>query len=455
MKEQPKHAQSRRSRRRKRTARYIYRYATVGILAFAAVIVAIAARNSTPEAPRSTVTTPTAVSINKVQGAPSPNRDQASPVTPAPTPTPPPVPEKTSEPTPFVKRSAVIHSLGDFVMHDALNRSAYSEADKSFDYTPMFEMVRHILEGSDYTVANVEGSLGGRGKEGYLTYPRFNTPPELVGNLVECGVDMLTLSNNHALDMYFDGFKKTIETCESYGMAFVGGARTQAEHDTPVIKDINGIQVGFLNYTSHTNGMEQYVSDDARRIAIYYIKYADFNSDVRALREAGAEFVIAYLHWGNEYERKENSTQRSTARKLAAAGADVIVGSHPHVTQPIAWVEAKNGKGETKRTLCAYSLGNFISNQPERHRDTGIIFKFTIQETAPGEFEVTDPAYIPTYYWRRGSEKTGIVARIVSVGEWLEAPPEGMNETSYKRLKQIWSETKKLIGDKAALVSAN
>ena len=204
-----------------------------------------------------------------------------------------------------------------------------------------------------------------------------------------------------------------------------------------------------------TDGMEQYVSDDAKRIAIYYIKYADFNSDVRALREAGAEFVIAYLHWGNEYERKENSTQRSTARKLAAAGADVIVGSHPHVTQPIAWVEAKNGNGETKRTLCAYSLGNFISNQPEQHRDTGIIFRFTIQETAPGEFEVTDPAYIPTYYWRRGSEKTGIVARIVSVGEWLEAPPEGMNETSYKRLKQIWSETKKLVGDKAALVSAN
>jgi poly-gamma-glutamate synthesis protein (capsule biosynthesis protein) len=274
--------------------------------------------------------------------------------------------------------------------------------------------------------------------------------------LIECGVDMLTLANNHALDEYFDGLKATIDNCEKKGLDFVGGARTQEEHDAPVIKEIAEISVGFLNYTYGTNSMERFCNKNATKYGVNYSKGADFKRDAKALRDAGAEVIVAYMHWGEEFNRKANTFQKTTAKKLAEAGVDVIVGGHPHVVQsPIEWVKAKREDGTTKQTLCVYSIGNFLSDQPKRYRDAGIVFDFTIQEIREGKFEIQSPKYIPTFYWRRGNEKKGYTIRVVACGEWLEERPEGMNDESYTRLKQIWGETSSLLGENIAEISIN
>lgn len=338
-------------------------------------------------------------------------------------------------------RSATIRSIGDFVIHEPIYKSA-KQADGSYDFSSMLSYIKESMADADYTVANVDGPMGGAGKRGYRGYPQFNTPPHLMKNLKDIGVDMLTLANNHALDTYFDGLKAEIEACISIGMDYVGAARTQEEDDTPVIKEINGIKVGFLNYTQSTNTMEKHSDKEASIYGLDICKYADFEADAQAARDAGAEVLVAYMHWGEEYERNPGSDQRSYGSKLVAAGVDVIIGGHPHVVQPAYWLEGtRTSDGGTQRTLCLASLGNFLSDQRLQYRDGGIIFEFTIQEIAAGQFEITNPQYIPTYVWRTGDEDSGYEYSVVPCGPYLEDAPAGMNSADHARLVEIWYET--------------
>lgn len=338
-------------------------------------------------------------------------------------------------------RSATIRNVGDFVIHEPIFKSAKQE-DGSYDFIPMLTYIKESMGNADYTVANVDGPMGGAGKRGYKGYPQFNTPPHLMLALLDAGVDMLTLSNNHALDTYFDGLKAEIENCIQCGMAYVGGARTQEEHDTPVIKEVNGIKIGFLNYTESANTMEKYSDADASVYGINFARKADFDADVQAARSAGAEVVVAYMHWGTEYERTADSNQQTYAKKLVAAGVDVIIGSHPHVVQPAYWLSGtRNSDGGTQRTLCLCSLGNFLSDQRAQYRDGGIIFEFTIQETSAGVFDIVSPKYIPTYVWRTGDDDSGYTYRVVPCGVYLDSAPDGMSDSDHARLVEVWQET--------------
>lgn len=337
-------------------------------------------------------------------------------------------------------RSVTIRSIGDFVIHEPIYKSAKTE--DGYDFSPMLTYIKASMGDADYTVANVDGPMGGAGKRGYKGYPQFNTPPHLMLALQDAGVDMLTLANNHALDTYFDGLKATIEACISIDMDYVGAARTQEEDDTPVIIDINGIKVGFLNYTQSTNTMEKYSDEDAKVYGLDIARYADFEADAQAARDAGAEVLVAYMHWGEEYVRTPGSDQQSYGKKLVAAGVDVIIGGHPHVVQPAYWLEGTRiADGGTQRTLCLSSLGNFLSDQRAQYRDGGIMFDFTIQEIAQGEFEITNPQYIPTYVWRTGNDDSGYTYRVVPCGPYLESAPEGMDNESHARLVEVWYET--------------
>ena len=436
--------------------------ATVAALCVLAMLFASGALRGNPEdtpaaqpiATQHAASTPDSTPAASPESSGTP--DEASTDAPIATPAATPTPSPTPAPTPHVPRSATIRSLGDFVIHDAIIRSAKKEGGGEYDFSPMFEMVKHVMGGASYTVANVEGAMGGAGKRGYVGFPRFNTPPELMAALLENGVDMLTLANNHALDEYYDGLKATMDNCDAYGLAFVGAARTREERNTPVIVDIEGISVGFLNYTDHTNGREKGCSPDAVAFGVAYIRGADFKKDVDALKGAGADVIVTYLHWGNEYVRKAEARQTRVARQLAEAGVDVIVGTHPHVVQsPVEWISVTREDGSTGRTLCVYSLGNFISNQPQRFRDAGIVFEFTIEEIEEGKFEINSPKYIPTFYWTRGREKSGYTIRIVPCGEWLDERPEGMDKTTHDRVKQVWKETIGLLGEEVAVASAN
>lgn len=389
------------------------------------------------------------------------------PVTPTPavtaSPTPTPVPTPTPEPTP---RSASIRFIGEISVNENVLSSAL-QPDGSYAFDDMFGMVSGAVGGADYTIANVEGSMGGIGS-GYSGKTDYNTPETLIGALKFAGVDMLALANDHALDMGFDGLLGTITSCMDYDMDYVGGAATREEHATPKIVDINGINVCFLNYTTTLNSREKATSSEAVEYGVNLAQSCDSRTDAATAREAGADVIIAIISWGEDGKTSISDTQKKVAQILLDSGVDAIIGYGPRSTQAVLWLEipAETGDGSedaaageeaaapvAQRTLCAISLGTFLSDSSEKGLDCGTILELTISEQEDGSFVIENPVSIPTYVWKY-TEDGKDCYRVLACGEWLEEQPVGMSDADYARMKEIWDALPETVTE-ASSVSAN
>ncbi|MEG1515067.1 MAG: CapA family protein [Clostridia bacterium] len=340
----------------------------------------------------------------------------------------------------FGSRSAVIRSIGDIVAHKPILKSVYDAGSKDYDFAPVFENIASSMGDADYTVLNVDGPLGGKKFAAYRGYPQFNTPPHLLNALSANGVDMLTLANNHALDTYFDGLIGTIDNVEKVGLAHLGAYRTQEEHDAPTVVNIGGIGVGFLNYTVSTNGMAKKSDAAATQYGLRMVSNSDAPADISAARSAGAEIVVVYMHWGEEYQREVSPDLKKMAGKLVAAGADVVIGGHQHVVLPCEWVNATGSDGQARTGLVLYGMGNFLSDQRERYKDSGIIFEFTLQDNpSSGKVEVLNPRYVPTYV-DRVEEGKAYQYRVYPCGAALDNRPADLSNAAFQRMQQVVQE---------------
>ncbi len=345
----------------------------------------------------------------------------------------------TPEPR-FSPRTATIRAVGDLMMHKKQLDIA-RQPDGTYSFDEQYAFVVGSLSSADYTIGNLETTVGPVGKEGFSGYPRFNAPEAMLEAVKDSGIDFLTLANNHMLDRYFDGMVQTVSLVEKHGFDFGGANRSQAEMDAPNVVEVNGIKLGMLCYAQHTNGMERHSSVRAKEYGINYLGKADFAADVKKLRDAGAEVVIAIPHWGAEYERQPGTYALTMARRMAEAGVDVILGSHPHVVQPVRFLEVKLPSGEAHRTLVAYSLGNFISNMSRPFTDMGIILEFTLVEKGTGGFSIEDVGYVPVYCWRSGKSIQSLPAP-----KYLDSPPAGMSSTRVSQMRSGCQALQKLIG---------
>ena len=339
------------------------------------------------------------------------------------------------------QNKAVFRCLGDFVLHMPVIDAARTP-DGGVDFHEMLAPVADLIGDADYTVANVDGVMGA--SDVYSGYPRFSSPVELLDALQDCGVDMLTMSNNHALDCDYEGLLAQMDACDARGMDHIGASRSQQEHDTPQIREINGIRVGFLNYTSHANGREAACVPEAALFGLNFAFKSNFDADAQALRDAGAEAIVAFMHWGEEYNRMADEEEAVLASRLTRAGVDVIVGGHPHVIQRIYWLA-----GEEKNTLCCYSLGNFLSNQQGEYQNCGIIFEFTLEREADGTVIAHSPGYIPVFVWREEAGQ-GYAYQMLATERALNDPPEGMSKAAYSRMKLSWVDTVEHLSTKSA-----
>ena len=198
----------------------------------------------------------------------------------------------------------------------------------------------------------------------------------------------------------------------------------------------------WLSYTETTNGMESFCDPAAKEYGVPYLYTADYEGDIQRLRDAGAEVVIVFPHWGEEYLREPNHIEKQYAKKIAGAGADIIIGMHPHVIQKIDWLTVEEEDGSTREVLVAYSLGNFVTTQNHHgYTDTGMILEFTVREEEDGSFAVENLGYVPTYCWISDNN-----VRIVPSAKYLNSPPSGMDSASYARMKETYQETVSLLG---------
>ena len=269
------------------------------------------------------------------------------------------------------KNSLRIVFAGDVMGHDSQINAAYIDSSDSYDYRSCFSYLKPYLQQADIAVANLEVTLAG---PPYKGYPRFSSPDALLDGLMKAGFNVLVNANNHALDRGSEGLERTQEVTGRKGMILTGSfiSSGHREQTYPLILEKNDIMLAMLNYTYGTNGLQA----DTPNI-VNYIDTLMIQRDIEKVKLVEPDFVIASVHWGKEYQRQEDALQRELAGFLFRQGVDVIIGSHPHVIQPVKYIQTDT----CFHQLVVYSLGNFISNQRDRYRDGGIIFGLELEKT--------------------------------------------------------------------------
>lgn len=265
--------------------------------------------------------------------------------------------------------------VGDVMMHEGQIKSGLLPDRTEYRYETFFHAARPYLQDADLTIGNLEVTLIERN---YTGYPCFGSPERLARALKWAGFDVLVTANNHCLDKFAFGVRNTLDVLDSRGLMHAGTARSPEEHDRLFLLERNGIRIALLAYTEMTNGVE--LSMDREQVAYFvnYMRPDTIKADIARARAEGAQAVIVFLHWGDEYQRKPASRMIGLADELAASDADLVIGCHPHVLQPAVWKSVTNPDGTIRRVLVAYSLGNFISAQRARYKDAGAILEVSL-----------------------------------------------------------------------------
>ena len=272
---------------------------------------------------------------------------------------------------------AVLLFAGDAMQHQAqLDRAKELGHNNYYDYSDCFSLISPAIKEADYSICNLEVPLGG-GND-YTGYPCFSAPDSYAEALKEAGFDLLLTANNHCLDRRGKAAIRTITVLDSLKLDHTGTFKNINERDSlvPLIKDINGFKIAFLNYTYGTNGIP---ADHGIEVSL--IDKTKIKKEIDLCKEKGAEIIVVTMHWGVEYVLIENNVQRDLADFLIDCGVDMIIGAHPHVVQPMKIV--KNKKGD-KNVLVVYSLGNLISNMKTADTRGGAIVWTTLTRDSLG-----------------------------------------------------------------------
>jgi poly-gamma-glutamate capsule biosynthesis protein CapA/YwtB (metallophosphatase superfamily) len=279
---------------------------------------------------------------------------------------------------------------GDIMGHNEQITGARDTSNGTYNYEPTFRFVKPVIEKADIAIANLEVTLAGPPFSGY---PQFSSPDALAVAAKEAGFDVLIQANNHALDRGALGFKRTLRVLDSLQIPHTGTFidSTDRRLHYPLILEKNNIRIALLNYTYGTNGLEIPPPYIINRIDSDII-----NKDLTKARQASPDFVIVTIHWGLEYERLANTQQKKLASFILSHGANVIIGSHPHVIQP---VELIYNADSSVNQLVVYSLGNYVSNQRAQYKDGGIMFNLNLIKTASGT-QIDKYSYIPSWVYR-------------------------------------------------------
>lgn len=365
-------------------------------------------------------------------------------------PGPAPHPSETMTPDPPKPQTfrATLLAVGDIMVHMPQLPAYYDAARKRYDFAPWFADVAPLLKGGDWVVGNLETTFAGAELK-YTGYPHFNSPPELAEALHGAGFNLVSTANNHSLDRGFAGIERTLDRVREAGIIPFGTAASAEEAERLVIVERNGIRMGFLSYTYGTNGIP--LPDD-KPYAVSLINPARMTADIARLRENQVDAIAVSLHFGTEYQRTPNESQISLVRQAIGAGADIVLGSHPHVVQPYDIVEVpadESYRNEPRRGVVIYSLGNFISNQQGDWKDVGLIFGVELEKTVfPDGTSVTVWNHVelkPTWV-HIGARNKKNVYTIVPLRETLAARDDKRwSAADFHKMEQLLNGVDKLL----------
>lgn len=294
------------------------------------------------------------------------------------------------------KSQVTILAMGDMIFHQPIVKNYRS--NETYNFTPIFSNISAEINEADIAVANFEGSVNSNRK--LSGFPLFNFPKESIYSLKNAGFDLMSTANNHALDTGLDGVVETLAHINDSGMKSFGTLSEDGEKG--IVVEENGIKIGFISFTDTLNGMDSLMRDKEYSVNTFS---QDFEKDLKILKEK-SDIVIVYPHWGNEYQYHPSDRQLFLKEKLQESGANIILGSHPHVLQRYQIEERDNNKFFT-----IFSMGNALSNQRVEYLkksgvDTGALVKLVIEkDNIKGETKIKSYGVYPTYvnrFWANG-----------------------------------------------------
>lgn len=324
---------------------------------------------------------------------------------------------------------------GDIMGHDAQIEGAFDSATQLYNYEPTFRYISDYISDADIAIGNLEVTLAGTPYKGY---PQFSSPDALAKEIKKAGFDILVTANNHALDRGEAGFVRTLNMLDSLSFCRAGTYYDSLEQASihPLIFEKNSIRIALLNYTYGTNGLIIKPPYRINRIDTSVIAY-----EINKARLANPDFTIVFIHWGNEYEREENTYQQKLAEFMLSKGVDAIIGSHPHVVQPVRYISLPDDTLNVYPVV--YSLGNFISNQRAQYKDGGIIAELHISKV--GQYAKLDSLnYLPYWVWRQDHSNGESTFYIVPVAKYESNPADyEMLPGDIYRLNRFATDTRK------------
>lgn len=286
--------------------------------------------------------------------------------------------------------------VGDIMQHESQMKAAIDSKTNTYNYSGLFEKVAPTLRAADLAIGNLEFTFGGKP---YTGYPAFSAPDELLGAIKDAGFDVLVTANNHSADRGRSGIERTIRLLDSASVVHTGTFSDTVDYlnDYPLMVDKNGFRLAILNYTYGTNGIVVRAPN-----VVNMIDTARIRVDIGKARLMQPDLIIVIFHWGEEYEQQPSASQQQIASFTLAQGAQLIIGSHPHVLQPMSWDREKN-------QAVVYSLGNFVSGQRVRYRNGGAMVHVQLQRSRmgkePGRTWISDVSYSLVWVNRAGPKR--------------------------------------------------
>lgn len=326
-------------------------------------------------------------------------------------------------------RTLSMVAVGDALIHgavylDANTHEIGSDGYYQYDFTNMFTDIKDLIAPYDLKFYNQETVIGGKSL-GLSHYPRFNSPDEIGLDLIKTGFNVVNLASNHTLDKGEIGAMYSATFWENQSDIYAVGSYTSWDNRNRVrVEEKNGIKYSILSYTYGTNGLPV---PAGKEYLVNVYRDEQVKIDIEKVRDQ-VDLLIVSMHWGTEYQHEPNDTQREQAKYLASLGVDVIIGHHPHVIQPIEFIDD---------TLVIYSLGNFISAQNGVNKRIGMMAAFTFQKV------MTDG--ITTDYFLSDVKSDLLWTHSVSSTQFKVIPFSNVTEDHLSHSKEIYEQYKQII----------
>ena len=359
-----------------------------------------------------------------------------------------------------------IVATGDILIHKEILETQYNSETDEYDFNNNFKYIKEYLEKADLAIGNLETTLSGIENYGFSGYPSFNSPDSLADAMKSAGYDIVANMNNHCLDRDVNGYYRTRKTLVDRGFDVIG-TRESIDDKRYIIKDVKGIKVGVISYgytmtaedgNFGVNGIS--IPYDLLQLMNYYhpdtleSDMLNMKEQIELMIEDGAEVIVFYMHWGDEYELEPNDIQKQIAQFLADEKVDIIFGTHPHSLQPIDMIQSSDGSSDT---AVVYSMGNFLSSQrTERignpYTEDGAIVSVKVnKDMETNEITVDIPTYIPTWvnwYGKDGKLFYEVVPATIDDADYL-------TEEGRKRIKESFDRTTSVIENYDEAIEVN